>query len=270
VGEGEIMLVVGERINGTRKKIAEAIAKRDAAFIRHEARRQTEAGANYLDINAGTVGDKEIRDMQWLVETVRAEVSAPLCIDSPNPSALQAGLRLAGSDPMVNSITGETGRFDDIAPVAAEFGARVVCLLMDDRGLLSGVDERVRLASDIAGRLEKMGIRNELIHFDPCVKPVSTDPESGAKGLAVVGRIAGEIAGAHTICGLSNVSFGLPERPVLNGAYVAMMIGAGLDSVIMDPLDKRVAGSLRAALALAGRDEMCMGYIGAAREGMLL
>jgi cobalamin-dependent methionine synthase I len=260
------MLIIGERINGTRKRIGEAIRSRDAGRIVKEAKRQVAAGAGYLDVNAGTVGDKEVEDMRWLVETVRAAVDVPLCVDSPNPDALRAGLEIAGDDPMVNSITGEKQRIEDIVPIVKEFDTRVVCLLMDDTGLLSGVDERTKLAADLTSALEKEGIGNERLHFDPCVMPVSTEPDQGASGLAVVSWISKELPGVHTTCGLSNVSFGLPNRSALNAAYLAMMVSAGLDSVIIDPLNETVMDSLMSARALVGQDEMCLEYIQAARS----
>lgn len=263
------MLVIGERINGTRKKIAAAIESRDAAHITGEAKRQVAAGAGCLDVNAGTVGEKEVADMCWLVETVRTVTDVPLCIDSPNPEALRAGLKGAGNDPVVNSITGEQHRLDDILPLVSEFNTRVVCLLMDDSGLLSGVDERVELAREIAGKLKAEGIGNNRIYFDPTVKPVSTEPDQGASGLSVVRTIMSELPEAHTTCGLSNISFGLPARGALNAAYLAQMIAAGLDSVITDPLNMAVMTAMRAGLALMGRDQMCMGYIQASRDGVL-
>ncbi len=259
------MLIIGERINGTRKRIGEAIRARDEKHIVKEATRQVEAGAGCLDVNAGTVGDREVEDMRWLVKTVRAAVDVPLCVDSPNPAALRAGLELAGDDPMVNSITGEKQRMEEIVPIVKEFGTRVVCLLMNDSGLLSGVDERTTLAAVLASALEKEDIGNERLYFDPCVKPVSTEPDQGASGLAVVSWISSELPEAHTTCGLSNVSFGLPNRSILNAAYLAMMTNAGLDSVIVDPLNETVMDSLRSARALLGQDEMCMEYITAAR-----
>jgi 5-methyltetrahydrofolate--homocysteine methyltransferase len=166
---------------------------------------------------------------------------------------------------MVNSITGEKQRMEEIVPIVKEFGTRIVCLLMDDSGLLSGVDERTKLAADLAAAIEKEGVGNDRLYFDPCVRPVSTEPDQGTSGLEVVSWISKELSGAHTTCGLSNVSFGLPNRSILNAAYLAMMTNAGLDSVIIDPLNETVMDSLRSARALLGQDEMCMEYIQAER-----
>ncbi len=263
------MLIIGERINGTRKKVGAAIATRDAEHIKNEAKCQVDAGAGYIDINAGTVGDKEVEDTRWLAETVRGVVDVPLCIDSPNPLALRAGLEIAGKDAMINSITGEKERMKDILPLVKEFQTNVVCLLMDDTGLISGVEERITLARDITKKLESEGVAADRIYFDPTVKPVSTEPGQGASGLAVITGILSQIPGAHTTCGLSNISFGLPQRPILNSIYLAQMAAAGLDSVIIDPLNKTVMTALTAARALLGRDEMCMEYIQASRAGTL-
>ena len=261
------MLIIGERINGTRKKIGAAIAARDADHIKNEAKRQMDAGAAWLDVNAGTVGRKEVDDMRWLVETVRSVVDAPLCIDSPNPEALRAGLESAGPNAMVNSITGEQKRLDEIVPLVKEFNTQVICLLMDDSGLIDGVEERVKLAGDIVRRLEADGVGPDRIYFDPTVKPVSTEPDQGVSGLRVIAEISSQLPKAHTTCGLSNISFGLPNRYTLNATYLAQMMAAGLDSAIIDPLNKTVMTALRAAHALLGKDEMCIEYIQAARAG---
>lgn len=263
------MLIIGERINGTRKKVGAAIKDRDADHIKSEASRQADAGAAWLDVNAGTVAQDEVDDIRWLVETIRSVTDKPLCIDSPNPEALRAGLEIAGANAMVNSITGEKKRLGEIAPLVKEFNANVICLLMDDSGLISGVEERVKLAGDILSKLESDGIGREKVYFDPTVKPVSTEPDQGVSGIRVIAEISSRFPEANTTCGLSNISFGLPNRHTLNATYLAQMMASGLDSAIIDPLNKTVMTTLKAAHALLGQDEMCMEYIQAARAGNL-
>ncbi len=263
------MLIIGERINGTRKAVGEAVKSRNADVIRREAEKQLEAGAVYLDVNAGTTGEREVEDMEWLVRTVREVTDAPLCIDSPNPEALRVGLKEAGGPAIVNSITAQEERYASIVPVVKEFDAAVICILMDDQGMHHDVDGRFAIAVRMVERLGADGISPDRIYFDPAVRPVATEPDQGKAGVELVRRIMGELEGVHTTCGLSNISFGLPERAWLNATYLAMLMGAGLDCAIADPTNRKLRSVLLAAKAILGEDTMCMEYIQAAREGVL-
>lgn len=261
------MLVVGERINSTRKHIREAVRARNVEYIAGEARKQVEAGADYVDVNAGTSVAHEVDDLKWLVETVQSAVEAPLCIDSANPTALKAALALAKKEVIINSITGEKARIDSILPLVLEARTRVVALVMDDRGLPEDLEGRISAAEALIPALEKAGVPRDKIYVDPLVRPVSTDTRQGAIVLETVRRVSTTWPGIHTICGLSNISFGLPARNVLNATFLALMIEAGLDSAIIDPTEARMMANVVAAEALIGRDEYCMNYITAHRSG---
>jgi len=264
------MLVVGERINSTRKRIREAVRARDAAFIAGEARKQTAAGADYIDVNAGTSVAHEVDDLAWLVQTVQASVDAPLCIDSANPRALEAALGLAEKEAIVNSITGEKARMDSILPLVLESGSSVVALVMDDSGLPEDAPGRMAAAEKLIPALESAGVPRDKIYVDPLVRPVSTDTRQALEVLETVRAVNANWPGIHTICGLSNVSFGLPARNALNSTFLALMIGAGLDAAIIDPTQPRMTASIAAAQALLGRDEYCMNYISAHRAGRII
>ncbi len=263
------MLVIGERINSTRKRIREAVRARDAAFIAGEAAKQVAAGADYIDVNAGTSVAHEIDDLKWLVETVQGAVDAPLCIDSANPAALAAALALVKKTPIVNSITGEKARVDAILPLVKEYNAHVVALVMDDSGMPEDAEARLKVARTLIPALEKEGVSLDRIHVDPLVRPVSTDMKQGAEVLKTVRGVMAAFPGVHTICGLSNVSFGLPVRNVLNSTFFALMIEAGLDGALIDPTEPRMMATVAAAEALLGRDDFCMRYIEAHRAGRL-
>jgi 5-methyltetrahydrofolate corrinoid/iron sulfur protein methyltransferase len=158
------MLIIGEKLNGTLKKTAAAVAARDAAFVQDLARRQVEAGANYLDVNAGTGAGQEAADLAWLVDTVQSAVDVPLCLDSPNPAALKAGLERVRQTPMVNSISGEATRLDGILPLVAQMGSPVIALLLDDGGIPANVESRLAIGRRILGRTRQAGVPDEKVY----------------------------------------------------------------------------------------------------------
>ena len=263
------MLIVGELINTSRKPIKEAIERGDAAYIRDIAVRQAEAGADYIDVNCGTLIHNEPETMAWLVNIVREAVDVPLCIDSPNPEALEAGLKLATKGrPMLNSITAEPDRFEAVLPIVKNFKAKVVALCMDEEGIPATAEKRIEIARKLVEDLTAAGIAREDIYLDPLVKPISTSDQAGAELIAAVGFIRENFPGVHTICGLSNVSFGLPNRRVLNQAFMVQLMTVGMDSYILDPLDREMMGFFYASKALLGKDPFCTGYLKAHRRGL--
>ncbi len=262
------MLIVGERINATRKRIGEAVQNEDWDHIKAEAVKQVEAGSHYVDVNGGIPG-KEVDLLPRLVDIVQEVVDVPLCLDSADPEAIKAALPHCNKPPMINSITFEKERLEKMTPLARESGARVIALCMSDDGPPKGLEDRLEIAARLIDRLTGDGIALENIHVDPCVFPVSTDSAAGTWVLDAVGHIHAQYPGIHTICGASNVSFGLPLRKILNSVFLPMLIARGLDSAITDPCNKLIRANLFAAEALAGRDDFCTNYIGAFRAGDL-
>jgi len=263
------MLIVGERINSTRKQVRKAVEARNADFIAAEAKAQAAMGADYIDVNAGTSVAREVDDLKWLVETVEAAVDSPLCLDSANPAALKAALALARRGVIINSITGEKARRDAILPVVIESGASVVALLMDDVGMPEDAAGRIGVAERLVPELVKAGVPLDHIFVDPLVRPASTDTKQPPAVLETVRTVTRMFPGIHAICGLSNVSFGLPVRNAMNTTFLALMIQAGLDAAIIDPTEPRMYATVVAAEALLGKDEFCMNYIAASRAGRL-
>ncbi|MFO8008859.1 MAG: dihydropteroate synthase [Candidatus Brocadiia bacterium] len=260
------MLIVGERINATRPAIARALTERDAEQIAGEARRQAEAGADFLDVNAGSDPARELENLQWALEVVQDAGDLPLCLDSANPDVLRAGLELVETDSvMLNSATAEEEKMDEVIGIAADSGALLVALTMDDSGVPGTADRRVDVAARLIEAAEAQGVPRDHLYVDPCVQPVSTDVCQGAEVLSAVFRIMQAFPGVHTTCGLSNIGFGLPNRNLVNRTFLAQLIPAGLDSAIMDPTEEGLMETVRAAEALAGRDEFCMDYIRAMR-----
>ncbi len=263
------MLIIGELINSTRKQIRKAIEEKDAAAIQTLAKNQVEAGAGWIDVNAGAFPTDEVEKMQWLIGTIRQVTDAPLSIDSPRPAAVEAGLALAGREPFLNSISAEADRYKTLIPFLKKYGARVVALSLDDNGMTDDMTKVWTVADGLIKRLEDDGVPPDHIFVDPLIRPVSTNGDSAMAALWVVEKISGEHPLVHKTCGLSNVSYGLPKRKLVNQVFVAMAIAKGLDSAIVDPLDPRMMAHIAAAEALAGRDQFCMNYITAEREGRL-
>jgi len=263
------LLIVGELINTSRKLIKEAVLNRDAGYIRDIASRQVQAGASYVDVNCGTMVHDEVEIMEWLVNTVKEAVDAPLCIDSPSPEALQAGLELAGGkQPMVNSISAEKERYESILPLVLKYKAKVVALCMDDSGMPDTAGQRIAIVKKLVKDLTAAGVPEDDIYLDPLVKPVSVSDGAGMEVLDTLRFIREEYPVVHAICGLSNISFGLPCRKVLNQVFMIQTMTAGMDSYILDPLDRAMMGFLYASQALLGRDPFCGEYLGAYRTGL--
>jgi 5-methyltetrahydrofolate corrinoid/iron sulfur protein methyltransferase len=200
---------------------------------------------------------------------VREVCDAPLSIDSPRPEAVEAGLEMAGADAFLNSITAESDRYRTLAPFLKKYKARVVALSLDDAGMTDDMDKVYAVADGLIKRLEDDGVPPDHIFVDPLIRPVSTNGEYGIGALRIVERIALQHPAVHKTCGLSNISYGLPKRKLVNQVFVAMAIAMGLDSAIIDPLDPRMVANILAAEALTGKDQFCMNYITAEREGRL-
>lgn len=264
------MRIVGERINTSRKLVNEAVEKRDAAYIADEAKKQAEAGAHFIDVNAGSRIGSEMGDLAWLVEIVEGAVESPLSLDSPDPKVLLAMSKKAGKKPMINSTTAERPRFEEMKPVFQEREIDIVALCMDERGIPSAVDQALENAAFLVKNLTRMGIPLANIHLDPMIQPVSVNKDNGLLALETIRRVHAEFPGVQTICGLSNVSFGLPNRFLINRTFVVLCLGAGLDGAIIDPLDKKMMTNIIVAESLAGKDAYCMKYLKANRAGALV
>ena len=257
------MIIVGEKINTSRKSIEEAVRKRDAAFIAKVAREQAEAGANYIDVNAGTFLEEEVDYLCWLVETVQSEVDIPLTLDSPNPAAIAEAIKRHKGEPMINSISLEEDRFKSLLPVITSQPCRVVALCMSETSMPTTTEERVQVGSELIKKLTGEGFPLEKIYVDPLIQPVSVDTNMGAAALGAIDKIMKDFPGVNTICGLSNISFGLPERRVINRNFLALCLAYGLSAVILDPTDQSLMTTLLTTEMLLGRDEYCGNFIDA-------
>ncbi len=261
------MIIVGELINSSRKPIHDAIRDKDEETIKKIASDQFSAGADYLDVNAGTFVDHEIQNLKWLTETVQSAVDVPCALDSPDPDALEAALKVHKGTAMINSISLEKQRFDKIIPLIAGTDLKVVALCMSDEGMPKTVDDRMKIADKLVNGMTAKNIALENIFMDPLVQPLSVDGTFGMEFINSIEKIVTTWPGIHTMCGLSNISYGLPSRKFLNRTFMVMAITKGLDGAIINPLDKKMKASILAAEALAGRDDYCMKFLKAFRAG---
>jgi len=263
------MLIVGERINTSRKAVNEAVEKRDAAYITADVQKQAQAGADYIEVNAGSRIGSEMEDLSWLAEVVEAAVDAALSLDSPDPKVLLGMVKKVKKKPMINSTTAEKDRFAAMRAVFQEREGEIVALCMDERGIPSSTDRVLENADFLVKNLTRLGVPLQSIHLDPMIQPVSVNNKNGVLALETIQRLHQEFPGVRTICGLSNVSFGLPNRFLVNRTFMVLCIGAGLMGAIVDPLDQKMMTNILVAETLAGKDDFCMKYLKANRAGLL-
>ncbi|HHH82027.1 MAG TPA: pterin-binding protein [Chloroflexi bacterium] len=253
------LTIIGEKINPTgRKKLAAAIEARNYESIVELAKRQVEAGADVLDINVGVPGIDEPAVMPEVVRVVSDATDVPLCLDSANAAALAAALAITPGKPLVNSVNGEERSLESILPLIKEHGAAVIGLTMDDDGIPDSADGRLAIAERIIERCAKMGIPVEDIIIDPLVLTVGADHNAGRVTLETIERLAKEF-GVNINLGASNVSFGLPERDVINAAFLALAAARGASCMITDPIKHSL--TIRAIDLLLGRDAYAGRYI---------
>jgi len=259
--------IIGERINMTRKKIKEKVWERDADFIMLEARKQTEAGATHIDVNAGGDPAKEVDD---ITEVVSKATKLPLVFDSANSLALEEGLKLCNRPgTIINSITGEKKRIEDILPLVKKHKTGVITLTMDDSAMPEDYEGRMRITRNLAKIIQEEGVPLDKVYFDHLVRPASTNPGQARFIFDAIMATKREFPEAHIALGLSNISFGLPLRNNLNKVFLAMLMAVGCDGVIIDPCERGMMNILLSAQAVLGWDEYCVDYISAYRQGRL-
>jgi 5-methyltetrahydrofolate--homocysteine methyltransferase len=256
--------LIGERINPAgKKKLAEALKAGDLEMVRKEALAQAQAGADILDINVGTFGVDEVTLLPQAVKAVMDTIDIPLCLDSADPKALEAALKVYKGKPLINSVTGEEHSLAKVLPLVKEYGAAVIGLVQDDKGIPKDSERRVAIAHKLVERAEAVGIAREDIIIDCLTFAVGADPSSGPTVIEAIRRIKAEL-GVNLTLGASNVSFGLPDRDLLNNAFVVMAVAAGATCLIVDVAQVRPA--ILAADLILGRDRRARRYIEAYRQ----
>lgn len=266
--EGPTVLI-GERINPTgRKKLAAEIRTGSFLSVKKEALGQARAGAKVLDVNMGVGGIDQAAAMKRAVTEIAQLTDAPLAIDTSDPAALEAGLRAYPGRALVNSVSAEQERLDKFLPLAKKYGAAILCLPLTDGGLPKTVEERLQHVQTIMDRARAAGLREGDFLVDALVLTVSSDASAGPAVLETLRRVTGELH-LPTTMGLSNISFGLPDRPLLNSTFFAMALSAGLTAPIMNPYDEKMQQALHASAALLGKDPRGLNYAKAASSEIM-
>lgn len=265
------MLIIGESLNATRKEVREAVINQNAAFIKALAKEQVENGANMLDVNAAVTGRIEAEDLVWMVKTVQEEVEIPLVLDSSDPEALSSAMKVHRGRPMINSLSGEKEKLEKLVPVVANSDCDIIVLSMDDSGISNDVEGRMKAARAGVLPLLNAGKKPHEIYVDPLVMAASVDPAASRTTLELFRLLhegAGEMAGVKTTGGLSNVSYGMPNRRLLNSVFLTMAIVNGMDSCIVDVRDKALMAGIYGALALMDEAGF-MNYLKLSRKGLI-
>jgi 5-methyltetrahydrofolate--homocysteine methyltransferase len=257
-------VIIGERINPTgKKKLAEALKSGDLSIVKKEALEQVAAGATILDCNVNAPGVNDVKMLPEALKMIMDTVDVPVCIDSPNIEALEAGLKVWKGKALVNSVSGEKHRLERVLPLIKHYGAAVIGLAQDDDGIPKNTERRVAVAHKIVEAAAKMGIPPEDIIIDVMAYSIGAEPKSGMDVLKALRQIRAEL-GLNMTMGLSNISFGMPDRALLNSAWVAMVIDAGGTALIADAA--KVMPAVLSADLVLGRDRFSRKYLEAFRK----
>lgn len=252
-------VIIGERINPTgRKRLAAELVAGNIGYVKREAMRQVEQGADVIDVNVGAAGVDEVALLPMAVQAVAEVVDVPISIDTANPVALEAALKVCPGRPLVNSVNGEDRSLSAILPLVAQYKVPVIGLLMDDEGIPATAERRLEVARKIIARAKSLGIAPADIVFDCLALTVSTSHEAALITLDTIRRVVAEI-GSNVVLGSSNVSFGLPDRGMINSAFVTLAIAAGMTATISNP--EHMKQPVLATDLVLGKDEWAMRYI---------
>lgn len=264
IGHDRPTVLIGERINPTgKKRLAEALKAGNLDIVREEALAQAQAGADIIDVNVSTYGVDEVTLLPKTIQTVLDTVDIPLCLDSANPEALVAALKVYKGKPLINSVTGEERSLARVLPLVKEYGAAIIGLVQDDEGIPNDAERRAAIARKIVERAEATGIPRQDIIIDCLALTIGSDTKSGLVTIETIQRIKAEL-GINLVLGASNVSFGMPDRDLLNSAFVAIAIAAGVTCLVVDVA--KVRPIILAADLVLAKDEYAKRYIKAYRQ----
>ena len=261
------MIIIGEKINGSIPSMGKAIAERNEEWIKDIAKKQADAGADFIDCCA-SVDVGEVETLEWLINLVQEVCDTPISVDSPDARVCVEAMKACKKPGLINSVSGEGDKIDVVFPVIADTKWEVMALLCDDSGIPKSAADRIRVLDHIMAKAKEYGIAENRIHIDPLVEMLCTAEDGIAVVVEVMEYIKKNYPKAHISGAVSNISFNLPYRKILNIAFTVMSINAGMDSAVLDPLNRDLRGAIYAAEALKGEDYFCMEYINAFREGV--
>ena len=265
------MIIIGEKINGSIPSVGEAIARRDAEFIKERARAQAEAGATFIDCCASVPEAEEVETLKWMIDCIQEVTDLPISVDSPSADVLIEAYKFCKRPGLFNSVSGEGDKIEKIFPVMAQpenKGWQVIALLSDDTGIPKNAADRLRVFDKIMAKAKEYGISPDRIHIDPLVEMLCTSENGIETNTEVISTVREKYPTIHITAAVSNISFNLPVRKMLNLGFTVLAMNAGLDSAILDPTNRDMMGLIYATEALLGLDDYCMEYISAYREGL--
>lgn len=259
------MIVIGEKINGSIPSVSKAIAEKNGDWIRNLAKVQTEAGADFIDVCA-SVKDGEEETLHWLIDLVQEVTDTPICIDSPDPKVCVAAMRYCKAPGLINSVSMEGSKADVVFPAISGTSWQCVALLCA-KGIPQSAQERLVVFDQLMEKARQYDIAPERLHIDPLVEMLCTSEDGISMVVEVIQEIKRRYPGIHVTGAVSNISFNLPVRKLLNQAFLVLAMNAGMDSAVLDPTNRDMMGMMYATEAMLGHDDYCMEYISAYREG---
>lgn len=263
------MIIIGEKINGSIPVVADAIARRDAKFIQQRAIAQEKAGATFIDCCASVPEAEEVETLHWMIDCIQEVTDLPVAVDSPSAEALREVWKFCKRPGLINSVSGEGDKIDKLFPILAENkGWQVIALLSDDTGIPKNAADRLKVFDRIMAKAKEYEIAPDRIHIDPLVEMLCTSENGIETNIEVISTVRERYPSIHITAAVSNISFNLPVRKMINLDFTVLAMNAGLDSAILDPTNRDMMGLIYATEALLGLDDYCMEYIGAYREGL--
>lgn len=263
------MIIIGEKINGSIPAVAKAIAERDAEFIKNRAKIQAEANATFIDCCASVEESVEVETLKWMIECIQEVTDLPISVDSPSADVLMEAYKFCNKPGIINSVSMESDKIDKVFKEIADTDWEVICLLSDDTGIPKTAADRLRVFDNIMAKAKEYGIKPSRLHIDPLVEMLCTSEDGIAMNVEVISTIRQQYEDIHITAAVSNISFNLPVRKLVNLGFTVLAMNAGLDSAILDPVNRDMLGLIYATEALLGLDDYCMEYIGAYREGII-
>ena len=263
------MIIIGEKLNGSIPSVARAIANRDEKRIRRLAIQQEEAGADYLDVCASVPEDVEEETLKWMLELVQEESDLPICLDSPSPDTILKTMQYVKKPGLINSVSMEGDKIAKIFPAIADTRWKCIALCSDEKGIPPTAAKRLDVLKRILAEADNYGIKHNRLFIDPLVEMLCTSEDGIATVSETIRGIRELDEDLHIVGAVSNISFNLPARSLINQAFVTLAIAAGMDAGILDPLNRDMRSAIYAAEACMGLDDYCMEYIGAFREGRI-
>ena len=263
------MIIIGEKINGSIPAVAAAIAARDADFIKARAVAQANAGASFIDCCASVPEAQEVETLHWMIDCIQSVTDLPISVDSPSAAVLAQAYKFCNKPGLFNSVSGEGNKIDTIFPILRdEPGWEVIALLSDDTGIPKNAADRLKVFDKIMAKAKEYGISPSRIHIDPLVEMLCTSENGIETNTTVISTVRERYPSIHIVAAVSNISFNLPVRKMINLGFTVLAMNAGLDSAILDPTNRDMMGLIYATEALLGQDDYCMEYISAYREGL--